>query len=185
MVNTNNLKKGIVLKLDGVLFEVVDHEHYKPGKGGAFVRATLRNLETDNILEKRLPAGEKVEDVFIDKRVMQYLYSEGENCIFMDTENYEQTPISKKVLGDRFWYLKEGFEVIVRFYEEQIIDIELPSHVVLEVTSAPQGVRGDTVGTVMKTIELETGLEIQAPLFVNTGDKVKISTKNAQYVERA
>lgn len=184
MVNTNNLKKGIVLKLDGILYEVVEHEHYKPGKGGAFVRVTLRNLATDNLLEKRLPAGDKVEDVYIEKKKMQFLYKEGSEYIFMDTETYEQIPIAEKILGDNINYLKESMEVDIKFYEENIIGIELPAHVVLEVTYTEKAVKGDTATSATKTVRLETGLEVQAPLFVNTGDKVKIDTRTGTYVER-
>lgn len=185
MVNTNNLKKGIVLKLDNILYEVVEYEHYKPGKGGAFVRATLRNLLTDNIIEKRLHAGDKVEDVFIEKKNMQYLYSEGDSLVFMDTETYDQIHIPGKQMGSRMLYLKDSMEVIIKFYNDSIIGIELPAHVILEVTYTEPGVRGDTATSASKPIKLETGLEVQAPLFINTGDKVRIDTRTGQYVERA
>lgn len=185
MVNTNNLKKGIVLKLDNILYEVVEHEHYKPGKGGAFVRATLRNLLTDNIIEKRLHAGEKVEDVFIEKKNMQYLYAEGNDFVFMDTETYDQINVPKDKLKNKTVYLKDSIEVVFRLYENDIIEIEFPAHIILEVTYTEPGVRGDTATSASKPITLETGLEVQAPLFINIGDKVKVDTRTGQYVERA
>jgi elongation factor P len=185
MVNTNNLKKGIVLKLDGELYEVLDSFHYKPGKGQAFVRAKLRNVFTNSTIDKKLRSGEKVEDVFIDKKNMQFLYADGDNYIFMDLDDYDQIPIPKEVLGANSNYLKDSMEVQIKFYEGRVIGIELPSHVVLEVTYTEPAVRGDTATSATKPITLETGLEVQAPLFINTGDKVKIDTRTGEYVERA
>lgn len=184
MINTNNLKRGIVLKLDDMLFEVLEASHYKPGKGNAFVRAKLRNLATGNVLDKRLRNGEKVEDVFIEKKNMQYLYKEGDNYIFMDTESYEQSPVSAKVLAENALYLKDGLEVMIKYYQGNIIGIELPAHIELEVVYTEPGVRGDTATSASKPIKLETGLEVQGPLFVNIGDRVKVDTRTGDYVER-
>ncbi len=186
MINTNNLKKGIVLKLDdGVLYEVIEASHYKPGKGNAFVRAKLRNLTTGNVLDKRLRNGEKVEDVYIEKKIMQYLYEDGEGFVFMDTETYEQNPISAKVLGDNANYLKEGMEVSMRYYNDEIIGIELPAHIILKVDYTEPAVKGDTATNTTKPAKLETGYEIQVPLFVNIDDKIKVDTRTGEYIERA
>lgn len=184
MVNTNNLKKGIVIKVDGTLYEVLEYFHYKPGKGGAFVRAKLQNIYNGSIVDKKLKAGEDVEDIFIEKKTMQYLYKEGENYIFMDTESYEQLPVTKQELKDSINYLKDGMEAAFKFIDGNIIGIDLPAHVIMEVVYTEKGVKGDTATSATKPIKLESGIEVQAPLFVNIGDKVKIDTRTGQYVER-
>lgn len=185
MVNTNNLKKGIVLNLDNTLFEVLEANHYKPGKGNAFVRAKLRNLATGNVLEKRLPNGAKVEDVFIEKKTMQYLYAEGDSYVFMDTETYDQNPVPGNLIDNDIKYLREGDEIIIKYHQSDIVGIELPSHVILEVTYTEPAIKGDTATSTFKPLQLETGLEIQGPLFINKGDKVRIDTRTGEYVERA
>lgn len=184
MVNTNNLKKGIVIKVDGGLYEVLEYFHYKPGKGHAFVRAKLQNIYNGSIVDKKLKAGEDMEDVFIEKKNMQYLYQEGDNYIFMDTESFEQIPVTKKELKDSVPYLKDGMEALFKFIEGNIVGVEIPAHVVLEVAYTEKGIKGDTATSATKPIKLESGIEVQAPLFVNIGDKVKIDTRTGQYVER-
>ena len=184
MINSNNLKKGIILKLEDTLYEVLEYQHYKVGQRQAIVRTRLRNLDTNKVIEKNLKAGEKLEDVELENKKFQFLYREGDYIFVMDLNSFEQTSIPVDVFGDSLYYIKEGDEISLKFYNNKIVAVDLPSHVVLEVVYAEPGVKGDTVTTATKNVKLETGLEIQVPLFVNTGDKIKIDTRTAEYVER-
>lgn len=185
MVNTNSLKRGLVIKTDDSVYEILEQNHYKPGKGQAFVRVKLKDIYSGVIVEKKLRSGEKIEDVFVDKRKMIFSYVDGDNFIFIDTESYEQESISKIQLADNIHYLIENLEVIVKIFEGNVVGIDLPAHVALEVTYTEPGVKGDTATTANKPIQLETGFTVQAPLFINIGDKVKIDTRTGEYVERA
>jgi elongation factor P len=185
MVNTNNLKRGLVVKLDDSLYEILEQNHYKPGKGQAFVRVKLKDIYSGSIIDKKLRSGEKIEDVFVDKRKMIFSYIDADQYVFMDSETYEQESISKTQLADNIDYLTENLEVLVKIYEGNVVGVDLPAHVTLEVTYTEPGVKGDTATTANKPITLETGLTVQAPLFINIGDKVRIDTRTREYVERA
>ena len=185
MITANDLRRGVVVKVDGDLYVVLDFQHTKPGKGGAFVKAKMRNLTKDVIVDKTFRSTEKVEDIFIEKRKMQYLYNDGDNAVFMDLETYEQEHVPNDFIEDQLKYLKEGEEVNVNFYEDQIISVELPTFVVLKVTHTEPGVKGDTATAAYKPATVETGAQVQVPLFINEGDKIKIDTRTGEYIERA
>jgi elongation factor P len=184
MISTSDIKKGVTFKMDGDLFQVIDFLHVKPGKGGAFVRTKLRNIKKGTVVERTFRSGEKFDDIRLEKREMQYLYQEGDSLVFMDTENYEQISISKDAVGDALLYIQENDNVNITIYEEEPISIELPPSVVLKVTYAEPGIRGDTATNVLKPVKVETGAEIKVPIFVNEGDYIKINTDNGEYLER-
>ena len=184
MIIANDLRKGVIIRADDELYVVKGFQHVKPGKGGAFVKAKLRNIKKNIIIEKTFRATEKIEDIFIDKRKMQYLYNEGDNSIFMDVENYEQESIPNTFIEDERHFLKEGEEVDVSFYEGEIISVELPTFVEMKVTHTEPGLRGDTATAAYKPAVIETGAKIQVPLFVNEGDLLKIDTRTGEYIER-
>ncbi len=185
MITANDLRRGVMIKVDNELFVVLDFQHVKPGKGGAFVKAKLRNITKNIIIEKTFRATEKVEDIFIEKRKMQYLYNDGDNAVFMDLETYEQENVPNEFIEEQLKFLKEGEEVEVNFYENQIISVELPTFVNLKVTHTEPGVRGDTATAAYKPATVETGANVQVPLFINEGDIIKIDTRTGEYIERA
>ena len=184
MITTNQLKRGTVIKLEQELFSVIEFQHVKPGKGGAFVRTKLRNIKKGSVIDKTFRAGEKVEDVRLEKRPMQYLYDEGDSLVFMYTENYEQESIPKDAIGEAINYIKEEDIVNITIYEDEPISIEPPDFVTVKVTYAEPGLKGDTATNVLKPVKIETGAEIRVPLFVEEGDKIKIDTRTGEYVER-
>lgn len=184
MVSVNDFKKGMVIKLDGELFSVVDYQHVKPARGAAFVRSKLRNVKRGSIVDKTFRGGEKVEDVKLIKRPMQYLYDEGDTLVFMDTSSYEQESIPKKAIGDALQFIKEEDIVDIAMYEGEPITIEPPASVVLQVTYAEPGLKGDTATNVLKPVKVETGAEVRVPLFINEGDLIKINTMTGEYIER-
>jgi elongation factor P len=166
------------------LFSVLSYQHVKPGKGPAFVKTKMRNIQKNSIIEKTLRPDEKVEDVYIDRRRMQYLYSDGDNAVLMDLESYEQEGIPLQYIEEEQRYLKEGLEVDVSFYEGEVISLELPIFVELEVVHTEPGLKGDTATTTFKAAEVETGARFQVPLFIDEGDRVKIDTRSGEYMER-
>ncbi len=180
----NDLRKGVMIKVDNELWVVLGFQHIKPGKGGAFVKTKLRSIKKNTIIDKAFRAGEKIENIFIEKRKMQFLYKDGESSIFMDLENYEQESIPNQFIEDEMRFLKEGQEVDVNIYEGEIISIELPTFVQLKVVHTEPGVKGDTATTTFKPSTLETGAKIQVPLFVNENDILKIDTRTGEYIER-
>jgi elongation factor P len=182
--STNDLKKGMTLDLSEGLFQVIDFQHVKPGKGGAFVRTSLKNVRTGNVLDKTFRADERVEQAVVDKNEMQFLYRDGEDYVFMDNATYEQINVGPASLGDTARYLVEGATVQVEFYKDEIIGTELPAAVELAVTQTDPGVQGDRVAGARKPATLETGLVVQVPLFVNEGDRVKVDTRTAEYLTR-
>ncbi len=184
MITSNDFKRGMVIKLDGELYSVLEYQHVKPARGGAFVRTKLRSLIKGAVVDRTFRGGEKVEDVRIETKKMQYLYDEGDSLVFMDTESYEQESISKDYVGDILDYIKEGDNVDIAMYEGRPISIEPPTFVTLLVTYAEPGVRGDTATNVTKPVKVETGAEIHVPIFVNEGDYIKIDTRTGDYVER-
>ena len=184
MISCNDFKRGTTIKLDGELFSVVEFQHVKPGKGGAFVRTKLKNVKKGTVVDKTFRGAEKVEDVRLERRPMQYLYDEGDCLVFMDTESYEQESILKESIGNALSYLKEEDIVDITFYQEEPVTIEPPASVVLKVTYAEPGAKGDTATNVLKPVKVETGAEIRVPLFINEGDLVKINTETGEYIER-
>lgn len=184
MISVNDLRRGHVIKLDGELFSVIEQQHHKPGKGGAVVRVKMRNVKKGNVIDRTYNAGVTVEDVRLEKRPMQYLYREGDSVVFMDTENYEQEHIPVDAIGDAIKFIKEEDIVNIAIYEGEPVTIEPPAAVVLKVTYAEPGVRGDTATNVKKNVTVETGAEVKVPLFVNEGDCIRINTETGEYLER-
>ncbi|MFL5799103.1 MAG: elongation factor P [Actinomycetota bacterium] len=183
-VSTNDLKNGMTLELDGQLWTVLDFLHHKPGKGQAVVRTKLRNVKSGAVLDRTFKHDEKVGLAILDKKDMQYLYLDGDNLIFMDTESYEQHPVSTEVAGEAVKYLTEGFTAVVSLYEGNAIGVELPAAVTLRVTQSDPGMRGDRVSGALKPATLETGITVQVPLFVEEGDRVKVDTRTGEYLTR-
>ncbi len=184
MISSNDFKKGMAIKLEKDIYTIVDFQHVKPGKGAAFVRSKLKSLTKGSVIDKTFRAGEKVEDIRVENREMQYSYDEGDSLVFMDTETFDQMPISKDIIDNLLDYIKEGDTVEVSIYEERPISITPPIFVELKVTYAEPGVRGDTATNVQKQVEVETGAKFSVPIFVETGDVIKIDTRSGDYVER-
>ncbi len=184
-ITTNDLKNGMSLNLSEGLYQVVEFQHVKPGKGGAFVRTTLRNVRTGSSLDKTFRAGEKVEQAMIDKRGMQYLYRDGVDYVFMDTETFEQLVVTPASLGSATDYLRETDNAVLQMYGDEIVGVDLPAAVELVVTETEPGLQGDRVSGARKAATLETGLVLQVPLFINIGDKLRVDTRSGDYVTRA
>ena len=184
-VSTNDLKNGMSLDLPEGLFSVVEFQHVKPGKGGAFVRTKLKNVRSGAVIERTYRADEKLEQAIIDKRDMQFLYRDGADFVFMDTTTYEQMTASPDSLGDAPNYLKEGDEANLQMYNGEIVGVDLPAAVELTVTETEPGMQGDRVSGARKPATLQTGLVVQVPLFVNTGDVIKVDTRSGEYLTRA
>ena len=184
MATTNDLKNGMVLNIDGQLWSVVEFQHVKPGKGPAFVRTKLKNVESGKTVDKTFNAGTKVETATVDRRTMQYLYNDGTSYVFMDTGTYDQIEISPEVVGNAKNFLLENHEAIVATNEGRVLFIELPASVELEVTFTEPGLAGDSATGRTKPATLETGHEIQVPLFINQGERVKVDTRDSSYLGR-
>jgi elongation factor P len=184
-VSTNDLRNGMTLDLTEGLFQVVEFQHVKPGKGGAFVRTTLRNVRTGSVVDRTFRAAEKVERAIIEKRDKQFLYREGRDLVFMDNETFEQANVPEAAIGDAANYVTEGSSVTLLMYGDEIVGTDLPASVELSVTETEPGIQGDRVSGARKPATLETGLVVQVPLFVNTGDRVKVDTRSAEYLTRA
>ncbi|MFG2906635.1 elongation factor P [Kitasatospora sp. NPDC048286] len=185
MASTNDLKNGMVLKLEGgKLWSVVEFQHVKPGKGPAFVRTKLKEVLTGKVVDKTFNAGTKVETANVDKRGMQFSYKDGENFVFMDMDTYDQLTIEPSVVGDAAKYLLEGFEALVAQNEGSVLYIELPAAVELTIAETEPGVQGDRSTGGTKPATLETGAQIQVPLFVTTGEKIKVDTRDGSYLGR-
>jgi elongation factor P len=183
-ISTNDLKNGMALDLPEGLMTVVEFQHVKPGKGGAFVRTKLKNVRTGAVVDKTFRADEKVEHAVIDKREMQYLYREGEDFVFMDTETYDQPHIPAATVGDAADYLLPEQNAVIAFNNETPLYIELPAAVVLEVTETEPGLQGDRSTGGTKPATVETGAVIQVPLFITTGEKIKVDTRSGDYLGR-
>ncbi len=184
MYDTSDFRNGLKIEIDGTPFEIIEFLHVKPGKGGAFVRTKLKNLQTGAVLNKTFRSGEKVGKPDLVDRHMQFLYSQGEDLVFMDLETYEQFTIESEKIADKAKFLKENMEVDVLYYKNQPISVDLPTFVELEVVDTEPGFKGDTATGGTKPAVLETGAKINVPLFINIGDKLKIDTRTGQYVER-
>ena len=183
-ISTNDLKNGMTLRLDNGLFTVVEFQHVKPGKGGAFVRTTLRNARTGAVIDRTFRAAEKVEQAILDKRDMQFLYRDVDDYVFMDTESYDQMTVDPAALGDAADYLVEQMTANLATFEGEIVQVEIAPSVELTIAQTEPGVQGDRVSGARKSATLETGLVIQVPLFVNPGDRVKVDTRSGEYVTR-
>ncbi|GAA4153122.1 elongation factor P [Actinomadura keratinilytica] len=185
MATTNDLKNGMTLRLDGELWTVLEFQHVKPGKGGAFVRTKLKHVLSGKVVDKTFNAGTKVEVASVDKREMQYLYREGEDFVFMDTQTYDQPHIPAAVVGQAADYLLPEQMATIAFHGEDPLYVELPAAVVLEITETEPGLQGDRSTGGTKPATLETGAQIQVPLFITTGEKVKVDTRSGEYLGRA
>ena len=185
MATTNDLKNGLVLKIDGNLWAVVDFQHVKPGKGGAFVRTKLKNVLTGKVVDRTFNAGVKVETASVDKRTMTYHYKDGADWVFMDVQTYDQLPVSEAVVGEASNYLLENQEAIVAVHESLPIYIELPANVELTVEYTEPGLQGDRSSGGTKPARLETGAEIQVPLFLENGERIRVDTRDGSYLGRA
>jgi len=184
-ISTSDIKNGITLKIDGGLFSVIEFQHVKPGKGGAFVRTKLRNARTGAVIERTYRSDERLEQAIIDKRDTQYLYRDGDDYIFMDQDNFDQLPVSAKSLGDAANFLKETGKAMIISHDDEIIGVELPASVELTITETEPGIQGDRVSGARKPATLETGFVVQVPLFVGPGELIKVDTRTGEYMTRA
>ena len=184
MYSTTDFRKGLKIEIDGTPFEIIEFQHFKPGKGGAMVRTKLRNILNGRVLDNTFRSGEKVERPNLESRDMQFLYHEGEQLVFMDMTTYDQMHMDAEATDGKANYLKDGQECRVLLYNEKPLDIEIPASLVLEVTETEPGAKGDTVSNVTKPSTLETGVVIQVPIFVNIGDRVKVDTRTNGYLGR-
>lgn len=183
-ISTNDFKNGMTIDLEGTLYNILYFQHVKPGKGGAFVRTRLRNLDTGAVVEKTFRADEKVELAILDKREMQFLYREQDGFVFMDLETYDQLKLSGEIVGEQEKYLKENENVYVVFYRNQPISVDIPLFVELRVVHTAPGFKGDTVTAGSKPATLETGAVVNVPMFIEEGDVVKVDTRTGEYVTR-
>ncbi len=184
MATTNDLKNGLVLNLDGQLWSVVEFQHVKPGKGGAFVRTKLKNVLSGKVVDKTFNAGVKVETANVDKRAMSYLYSDGDDYIFMDATTYDQIPVSAATVGDAVKYLLENQEAIVALHDGTPLYVDLPASVELVIEYTEPGLQGDRSTGGTKPARLETGAEVAVPLFLENGEKIKVDTRDGSYLGR-
>ena len=184
MATSNDLKNGMVLNMENQLWTVIEFQHVKPGKGPAFVRTKLKNVLSGKVIDRTLNAGVKIETATVDKREMQYLYSDGDGYVFMDTTDYDQMTLTKQLVGDASNYLLENQMAIVAIHEGAPIYVELPASVVLEITFTEPGLQGDRSSGGTKPATLETGLQIQVPLFVEQNTRVKVDTRTGEYLGR-
>lgn len=184
MYSTTDFRKGLKIEIDGTPFEIIEFQHFKPGKGGAMVRTKLRNILNGRVLDNTFRSGEKVERPNLESRDMQFLYHEGEQLVFMDMTTYDQMHMDAEATDGKANYLKDGQECRVLLYNEKPLDIEIPASLVLEVTETEPGAKGDTVSNVTKPATLETGVVIQVPIFVNIGGRVKVDTRTNGYLGR-
>ena len=185
MATANDMRKGMAIIYNGDVAVVLDTQHRTPGNLRAFVQASIRSIKTGKSSDVRFSSTEKVEVVPMTSRKMEFSYKDGEDYVFSDPENYETTTISPEIVGDSKNYLVENATVTVTLVEDRVVQVELPSSVILTVTDAPEGIRGDSANNVQKAIILETGITVQAPLFIKTGEKIKVDTRTGKYMERA
>ena len=185
VISTSDIKNGITIKIDEGLFTVIDFQHVKPGKGGAFVRTKIRNARTGAVIERTYRSDERLEQAIIDKRDTQYLYRDGDDYVFMDQDTYDQIPVSSKNLGEAANFLKETGKAMLVQFEDEIIGVELPASVELTIAETEPGMQGDRVSGARKPATLETGFVVQVPLFVGPGEVIKVDTRTGEYMTRA
>ena len=184
MASTSDIKNGVVLKIDGQLWSIIDFQHVKPGKGGAFVRTKMRNVVSGKVVDKTYNAGAKIETATVDRRDYQYLYLDGADYVFMDLEDYDQITVAPETVGDASNFMLENQNVVIAMHEGAPLYVELPASVTLEITYTEPGLQGDRSSAGTKPATLETGYEIQVPLFVEQGTRVKVDTRNGDYLGR-
>lgn len=184
MGSTNDLRTGAIIKFNGENCAVIEYQHVKPGKGGAFYQVKMRNIKTGRVAENRFRSGESIDFVRVEKRPYQYLYSENNLLYFMNNDTYEQIPVEAELVGNSIKFLKENEEVMIAFEGEQVLAVDLPPHVNLKVTHSEPGVRGDTATNVTKPATLETGATVNVPIFINEGDTIRVDSATGDYVER-
>ncbi len=184
MISSNDFKTGVSVEIDGDAYIVVEFQHVKPGKGAAFVRAKMRNLRTGSVVERTFNAGEKMPKAHLDRRNMQYLYHDGTYYVFMDNENYEQSLLSEEQMADSKNYLIENMNISILLFKGDIIGVDLPAQVELEVVETEPGIKGDTASGGNKPATLQTGAVVRVPFFINVGDVIRVNTKSGEYIER-
>jgi len=184
MISSNDFRPGVSIELDGSVWKVVEFLHVKPGKGAAFVRTKLKNVQSGNVIERTFRAGETVQQANLEKSTLQHTYKDGDDFVFMDMGTYEESHLKSDQIGDRVKYLKEGMEVNVLRWNDEVLEVELPNSVVLEVTQADPGVKGDTATGGTKPAIVETGAQVMVPLFISVGEKIKIDTRTDAYLGR-
>ena len=184
MISAGEFRNGVTFDMDGDVFQIIEFQHVKPGKGAAFVRTKIRNVISGAVIERTFNPTDKFPPAFVERREMEYLYNDGELYYFMDTETYEQMPLNADMLGDGFEYIKENTNVKVLSYKGNVFGVDLPSFVLLKITETEPGFRGDTATNVTKPATVETGAEVKVPLFIDIGDTIKIDTRTGEYLER-
>lgn len=185
MVTAGDFRNGVTFEMDGNVYSIIEFQHVKPGKGAAFVRTKIRNVISGAVTEKTFNPNDKYPTAFIERKDMEYLYNDGDLYYFMDSETYEQLPISPNVLGDNFRFVKENMVCKVLSYKGNVFGIEPPNFVEIQVTETEPGVKGDTATNVTKPATLETGAEIKVPIFINEGEMIRVDTRTGEYMERA
>jgi elongation factor P len=185
MVSAGDFRNGVTFEMDGQVQQIVEFQHVKPGKGAAFVRVKMKNVITGAVIERTFNPSDKFENAFIERRDMEYLYQDGDLYYFMDNETYEQTPISRNLLGDGFAFIKENMVCKVLSYKGNVFGLEPPTFVELLITETEPGFRGDTATNVLKPATVETGAVVRVPLFIDSGDRIRVDTRTGEYLERA
>jgi elongation factor P len=184
MISSNDFRSGATIVLDGSVWRVIEFLHVKPGKGSAFVRTKLKNAQTGNVIEKTFRAGESVPQANIEKLTMQHTYKDGDQFVFMDVETFEEARLNANQIGDRVKFLKEEMEVNILFWDGKVLDVELPTSVILEITDTDPGVKGDTATGGTKPAIVETGAQVMVPLFISIGERIKVDTRDGSYLGR-
>jgi len=184
MYSTSDFRRGLKIEMEGVPYEIVDFQHVKPGKGGAFIRTKLKNMLNGRVVENTFRSGEKVGRPDMETRQMQFLYKDGSGYVFMDMENYEQFSVGEDILDGKGGYLVDGMELSMLMYNGKALDVDLPASVALEITHTEPGIKGDTVSGSTKPATLSTGVTVNVPLFVNEGEKIKVDTRTGEYLGR-
>ena len=184
MISSNDFRSGVTIVIDNSVWRVVEFLHVKPGKGSAFVRTKLKNVQTGSVVEKTFRAGESLPQATLEKRTMQHTYKEAEQYVFMDMETFEEATLTPTQMGDRVKFVKEGMEVNILFWDDKVLDIELPTSVILEVLDTDPGVKGDTATGGTKPAIVETGAQVMVPLFITIGERIKVDTRDGLYLGR-
>ncbi len=184
-MQAGEFRNGVTFEMDGQVLQVIEFQHVKPGKGAAFVRTKMKNVITGAVTERSFNPTDKFEQAFVERKDMQYLYNDGDLYYFMDQETYDQEPISKETLGDDFRFVKEEMVCKILSYKGKVFAVEPPTFVVLEITETEPGLKGNTATNTLKPATVETGAEVRVPIFINTGDRIKIDTRTGEYLERA
>lgn len=185
MISAGDFRNGVTFEMDGNVYQIVEFQHVKPGKGAAFVRTKVRNVITGGMIEKTFNPSDKYPNAFVERKDMQYLYEDGGLYYFMDNETYENLPVGQDIIGDSLKFIKENENVKVLSYKGSVFGVEPPFFVELAITETEPGIKGDTATNVTKPAKVETGAEIRVPLFINEGDKIRIDTRTGEYMERA